>query len=77
MLPVAVPLAADRALDELLAAIELVARGVASRVHVTGLAGLDEIAAVALVRAQQAGVRFTLARDQPDTVTAVVGPREE
>jgi len=76
MLPVAVPLAADRALDELLAAIALVSRGAATRVHVTGLAGLDDVAAVALVRAQQAGVRFTLARDQPDTVTAVVGPRE-
>ncbi|MCI0583851.1 MAG: hypothetical protein L0227_13355 [Chloroflexi bacterium] len=76
MLPVAVPLAADRALDELIAAIELVARGVATRVHVTGLAGLDEIAAQALVRAQAAGVRFTLTRDQPDTVTAIVGPRE-
>ena len=77
LLPVAVPLAADRALDELLAAIELVARGVATRVHVTGLAGVDEVAAQALVRAQLAGVRFTLTRDQPDTVTAIVGPREE
>jgi hypothetical protein len=76
LLPVAVPLAADRALDELLAAIELVARGVATRVHVTGLAGVDEVAAQALVRAQLAGVRFTLTRDQPDTVTAIVGPRE-
>jgi hypothetical protein len=77
LLPVAVPLAADRALDELLAAIELVARGVATRVHVTGLAGVDEVAAQALVRAQLAGIRFTLTRDQPDTVTAIVGPREE
>jgi hypothetical protein len=77
LLPVAVPLAADRALDELIAAIELVARGVATRVHVTGLAGVDEVAAEALVRAQLAGVRFTLTRDQPDTVTAIVGPREE
>jgi hypothetical protein len=76
LLPVAVPPAADRALAELFAAIELVARGVATRVHVTGLAGLDEVAAQALVRAQLAGVRFTLTRDQPDTVTAIVGPRE-
>jgi hypothetical protein len=76
VLPVAVPLAADRALAELFAAIELVARGVATRVHVTGLAGLDEIAAQALVQAQLAGVRFTLTRDRPDSVTAIVGPRE-
>jgi hypothetical protein len=75
-LPVSVPIAADRALAELFAAIELVARGMATRVHVTGLAGLDEVAAQALVRAQRAGVRFTLTRDQPDTVTAIVGPRE-
>lgn len=74
-LPVAVPLSADRALAELFAAIELVASGIATRVHVTGLSGLDEVAAQALVRAQQAGVRFTLTRDQPDTVTAIVGPR--
>lgn len=75
-LPVAVPLSADRALAELFAAIELVASGIATRVHVTGLSGLDEVAAQALVRAQQAGVRFTLTRDQPDAVTAIVGPRE-
>jgi hypothetical protein len=48
----------------------------ATRVHVTGLSGLDEVAAQALVRAQLAGVRFALTRDQPDTVTAIVGPRE-
>jgi len=76
LLPVAVPLAADRVLTELYAAIELVARGVATRVHVTGLGCLDEVAAQALVRAQAAGVRFALTRDQPDTVTAIVGPRE-
>ena len=75
LLPVALPDAADRALAELFAAIELVSLGMATRVHVTGLAGLDEVAAQALVRAQAAGVRFTLARDQPDTVTAIVGPR--
>ncbi|OGO51822.1 MAG: hypothetical protein A2V84_12215 [Chloroflexi bacterium RBG_16_70_13] len=77
LLPVAVPIAADRALGELIAAIELVAYGVAIRVHVTGLAGLDEVAAQGLVRAQLAGVRFTLTREQPDTVTAIVGPRGE
>ena len=77
LLPVAVAMATDRALAELLAAIELVASGMARRVHVTGLAGLDEVAAQALVRAQLAGVRFTLTRDRPDTVTAIVGPREE
>jgi hypothetical protein len=68
--------AADRALAELVAAIELVASGVATRVHVTGLAGLDEVAAQGLVRAQQAGVRFTLTRHPPDIVTAIVGPHE-
>jgi hypothetical protein len=75
-LPIAMPLAADRALDELTIAIALVARGGAERVHVTGLAGLDEIAALAVVRAQVAGVRFSLVRDGPDAVSAVVGPRD-
>ncbi|HEX9550420.1 MAG TPA: hypothetical protein VF971_04930 [Candidatus Limnocylindrales bacterium] len=76
-LPIVVPLAADRALAELFAAIELVASGVATRVHVTGLSGLDDVAAQSLVRAQQAGVRFSLVREGPDSVTAIVGPREE
>jgi hypothetical protein len=75
-LPVAALIESDRALGELIAAIELVRSGLATRVHVTGLAGLDDVAAAALVRAQLAGVRFTLTRDQPDTVTAIVGPRE-
>lgn len=76
-LPIDLSLAADRTLDELTIAIMLVARGGARRVHVTGLAGLDDVAAQAVVRAQAAGVRFTLARD-PETgsVTAIVGPRE-
>lgn len=75
-LPVAAPIAAERALAELFAAIELVAWGVATRVHVTGLAGLEEIAAHAAVRAQAAGVRFTLMHDRPDSVTAIVAPGE-
>ena len=75
-LPVAVAREADRALTELLAGIELVSRGVATRVHVTGLAGLEDVAASALVHAQAAGVRFTLIRDQPGSVSATIGPRE-
>jgi hypothetical protein len=73
-LPSVIALEADRALTELLAGIELVRRGLATRVHVTGLAGLEEIAARALVRAQAAGVRFTLNRDAPDSVSATIGP---
>ncbi|HEX5588823.1 MAG TPA: hypothetical protein VFX65_00845 [Candidatus Limnocylindrales bacterium] len=75
-LPVAVPLHDDRAMAELVTAIELVARGLARRVHVTGLAGLDDVAAHALAQAQAAGVRFTLSRDGPDAISAIVGPRE-
>ena len=75
-LPVAAAREADRALTELLAGIELVSRGVATRVHVTGLAGLEDVAAGALVQAQSAGVRFTLIRDQPGSVSATIGPRE-
>ena len=75
-LPVAAAIDADRALTELLAGIELVRRGLATRVHVTGLVGLEEVAAGAVAHAQAAGVRFTLIRDLPGTVSATIGPRE-
>jgi hypothetical protein len=72
----AVPDPADRALAELEAAIDMVALGLARRVHVTGLGGLEEVAAVALSRAQGAGVAFALSRDGgPDSLSAIVGPR--
>jgi hypothetical protein len=72
----AVPDPADRALVELDAAIDMVALGLARRVHVTGLAGLEAVAAVALSRAQAAGVAFALSRDGgPETLSAIVGPR--
>lgn len=72
----AVPDPADRALAELDAAIDMVALGLARRVHVTGLIGLDAVAAVAVSRAQAAGVAFALSRDGgPDSLSAIVGPR--
>ncbi len=74
-LPVAASIDANRALAEIGAAIELVARGLARRVHITGLAGLDDVAAEGLVRAQAAGVRFALTHDSPGSVNAIIGPR--
>lgn len=70
-------MSAERAINELETAIELVRRGLAARVLVTGLVGLENVAATALVKAQQARVRFALIRDPADAVTAVVGPRAE
>lgn len=76
-LPVAATRAADRALAEIDAAIDMVALGLAARVHVTGLGGLEDVAAVALSRAQAAHVRFALSRDGgPTSLTAIIGPRE-
>ena len=50
------PLDAD--LREVDVAIELVARGAAVRVRLVGLNGADQIAPIALARAQEAGVEF-------------------
>jgi hypothetical protein len=76
-LPVVVPLEADQVEAELNAAIALVARGGARRVIVSGLPDLETLAASSLVRAQAAGVRFSLLRDaSTGAIAAIVGPRE-
>ena len=75
-LPVADPEAPARTLAELVAAIDLVARGVARRVVVVGEADVDAVAAQALAHAQLAGVRFSLVRDHPGSPLVVVGPRQ-
>jgi len=77
-LPVVTPLEADQVEAELRAAIALVAMGGARRVIVSGMPDLEVLAATALVRAQAAGVRFSLSRDaSTGAVWAIVGPREE
>lgn len=48
----------DAELREVDVAIEMVASGVAVRVRLVGLNGADQIAPVALARAQEAGVEF-------------------
>ena len=56
---------------------ELVARGGARRVIVSGMPDLEALAATCLIRAQAAGVRFSLLRDQSTgAIAAIVGPRE-
>lgn len=76
-LPVSASIDAERALAEIEGGIELVVRGLARRVHITGLAGLDDVAAQGLASAQAAGVRFVLAREVSGAVSAIIGPRKE
>jgi hypothetical protein len=54
------PLDAD--LREVDVAIEMVARGAAVRVRLVGLNGADDIAPIALARAQEAGIEFRIDR---------------
>lgn len=75
--PAAVPFDTDRALAELVAAIDLVALGSARRVIVACLSAVEAAATEALAYAQQVGVGFTLSRDAvTGAVSVVVGPRE-
>jgi hypothetical protein len=57
-------------------AIELVAAGVARRVVLAGIPGIEEVAPEALACAQCAHVAFRLVRSPGALPTAVVGPRE-
>jgi len=69
--------APDHLLGDLDAAIALVASGAARRVVLAGLAGVESVAAEALVHAQAAHVRFTLARSSlAEVPSVVVGPLE-
>ena len=64
----------DADLREVDSAIAMVTRGAALRVRLVGLHAPDAVAAVALARAQAAGVRFGLERDSTTRLT--FGPRE-
>jgi hypothetical protein len=74
-LPVAASFERDHATAELVAAVELVASGVARRVTVQGLEGLDGALATGLARAQANGIAFAVGRDAHGGVHVVVGPR--
>ena len=63
-------------LEELNAAIDLVASGAARRIVLAAFAGVEDVAAGALAHAQGAGVAFALSRDG-EAVTVLIGPREE
>ena len=71
--PVADPL--EIALSEIDVAIELVRRGQARRVHLTGLVAGELAAGEGLARAQAGGVAFSLERSAvPEAVSLVIGP---
>lgn len=62
-------------LREIDAAIELVRRGVATRVRLVGLPTFEELAALGLARAQAAGVAFQVQRDS-STWLLTFGPTD-
>ena len=74
-LPTAAP-EPEHLLAELVAGIDLVAEGVASRVIVANVGGIDAVAAAALAHAQSRGVAFRVDRRQDDEPAAVIGPRQ-
>jgi len=65
---------AARSVAELEVAIELVARGAARSVRLSGLPGAERLAASAAERAHAAGVDFRVERDPVGTVLSI-GPR--
>ena len=65
----------ERDLDEVDAAIALVAQGHARRVRLIGLAHPEAVAAVGLAHAQLAGVGFRLDASA-EAVAVTLGPRE-
>jgi hypothetical protein len=62
-------------LVEIDAAIDLVVRGLATRVQLVGLAGPEVAAATGLARAQEAHVAFALDRSSAGAVAVTLGPR--
>ncbi len=69
--------APDHLLGDMIAAIDLVASGVARRVVLAGLQGVEAVAAQALLVAQAEHVRFSLARtNATDMPAVIVGPVE-
>jgi hypothetical protein len=65
------PLETD--LQEILAAIELVAGGVTRRVRISGLRRPEAVAGVGVARAQEAGVEFALEPNEIGGFTVTVG----
>lgn len=64
----------DADLREVDSAIAMVARGAAVRVRLVGLHAPEEIAPIALARAQAAGIQFGL--DRLETTRLTFGPLE-
>jgi hypothetical protein len=64
----------ERDLDEIDAAIAMVARGVATRMRLVGLAAAVEAAAPGLARAQAAGVAFSLEGSSDRQPAIIIGP---
>jgi hypothetical protein len=69
------PLESD--LQEILAAIGLVAGGVARRVRIAGLRRPEAVAGLGLARAQEAGVEFGLEPNETGGFTVVVAREPE
>lgn len=64
----------DIARREVLAAVDLVASGGASRVAIANLAAAEAILADALADAQAAGVAFRIVREGRGSILLLVGP---
>ena len=63
-------------LEEVNAAIDLVASGVVRGIVLAAFPGVEDVASGALAHAQGAGVAFALSRGENDAVTIHIGPRE-
>jgi hypothetical protein len=75
-LPLAEPASTSDVLEEVNGSIDLVAAGIARRMVIAGLPGVEAVAAGALAHAQASHVGFSLSRDETGTVTVLIGPRE-
>ena len=64
-------------LQEIVAAIGLVAGGVARRVRISGLRRPEAVAGVGVARAQKAGVDFALEPNETGGFTVMVGREPE
>jgi hypothetical protein len=64
-------------LEELNAAIDLVASGAVRGIVLAAFPGVEDVASGALAHAQGAGVSFALSRGENGAVTIHIGPREE
>jgi hypothetical protein len=65
----------ERDLAEIDTAIELVRRGVATRIRLVGLLRPDGVAAIGLAHAQAAGLRFEVDRGPAGGAALTIGPR--